>query len=118
MPAAALTCLATAPSAGDILPRLARAQAACVSANPRALAACREPLAAAAAQLAYLQGRVESALAILTEALSLTSDVVPASHHSLGTETAEPALLAQAFADLEAARSVAERTLAIFPATR
>lgn len=115
VPAAALTCLAPAPAAGDVLPRLARAHTACLSAAPRALEACREPLAAAALQITYLQSRVASALSVLSEALPLTSDLLP-TRPSLTPDSPDASLLAQAFSDLEAARSLAERTLAIFPA--
>lgn len=115
VPAAALTCLASVPSAGDVLPRLARAQNACTSATPRALESCREPLAAATHQLTHLQARVATALTVLSDATLLTSEILP-DRPSLPTDsTTDPALLAQAFSDLEAARSLAERTLAIFP---
>lgn len=115
VPAAALTCLAPAPSAGDVLPRLARAQTACQTGSQRALEACREPLAAAASQLSYLQARVATALSVLSEAIPLTADALPAGRAPLAADPAEPGRLAQVFSDLEAARSLAERTLAIFP---
>jgi hypothetical protein len=116
VPAAALTCLAPAPSAGDVLPRLARAQLACHSGSPRALEGCREPLAAASSQLAYLQGRVASALTVLSEAIPLAADSLPVGRAPLpAADSADAGRLAQAFSDLEAARSLAERTLAIFP---
>jgi hypothetical protein len=115
--AASLTSLAPLAGAVDILPRLARAQAACGSTNPRILEACRAPLAAAAAQLTQLQDRVASALAVLADATRVTEEALPA--RILLPESdpeLNPGQLAQTFGALEAARSLAERTLAIFPA--
>ncbi len=114
--AAALTCLAPCPGAMDILPRLARAQLACDTNSPRALEACRAPLADAAAHLALLQARIAAAQAVLADATGLTSEVVPARAPFGEVEPEQPAAqLASTFGALEAARSLAERTLAIFP---
>lgn len=114
--AASLTCLGPLPNAMDILPRLARAQLACGNGTLHALEACRGPLAEAAAQLAYLQARVDAASSVLADATTVTAELIPARASLSETETDQPtAQLAQTFGALEAARSLAERTLAIFP---
>ncbi len=115
--AAALTCLGPLPSAMDILPRLARAQLACGNGARNSLEACRGPLAEAAAQLAYLQARVDAAATVLADATAVTAELIPARASLSESESDQPtAQLAQTFGALEAARSLAERTLAIFPA--
>lgn len=112
----ALTGLAPLTAAVDIIPRLARAQAACGSSNPRVLETCYEPLAAAAAHLQLLQARVAAALAVLADATNVTEEAMPARSSLADSEPEQhPAQLAQTFGALEAARSLAERTLAIFP---
>lgn len=114
--AAALTCLGPLPNAMDILPRLARAQLACGNGARHALEACRGPLAEAAALLAYLQARVDDASSVLADATTVTAELVPARASLSEAGADQPtAQLAQTFGALEAARSLAERTLAIFP---
>jgi hypothetical protein len=113
--AAALTSLAPFRAPVDILPRIARAQAACGSTNPRTLETCLAPLSAAASQLALLQQRVTSALTVLAEATNLTEAALPARSLTESEPEHNPSQLAQTFGALEAARSLAERTLAIFP---
>lgn len=113
----ALTSQAPFPAAVDVLPRLARAHAACGSTNPRVLETCYEPLAAATAHLQLLQARVAAALAVLTDATFVTEEAMPARAALPESEPEQhPSQLAQTFGALEAARSLAERTLAIFPA--
>jgi hypothetical protein len=113
--AASLTCLGPLPTAMDVLPRLARAQAACGAGTTSGLEACRGPLAEAAAMLVHLQARVDAAQAVLADATSVTAELVPPRVVLEAEPEHRSAQLAQTFGALEAARSLAERTLAIFP---
>jgi hypothetical protein len=111
--AAALTCAAIAPRSIDVLPALGRARTASVG-DARIRAACFEDLERAAAQLAYLQSKVTLALIVLSDAIEFAEATVTS--RTVDQEPADHvAQLAGTFAAIEAARSLAERTLAIFP---
>lgn len=117
---AAATLTAQAPSSTatpppvDILMLLARA--ARTSGDPRAAAELHEGLTRAASQLAHLQSKIALALSVLSDAATIAEDMAPYALATLGEPAAVDAgALASTFGAIEAARSLAERTLAIFP---
>ncbi|MBK7539820.1 MAG: hypothetical protein IPI49_31605 [Myxococcales bacterium] len=115
--AAALTAAAPAPGATatvDILPLLVAAARA--NGDLHAAAPLHERLQRAASQLAHLQSKLALALSVLSDAAAIAEDLEPAPPALAEPAAVDSGQLAQTFGAIEAARSLAERTLAIFPA--
>ncbi len=116
--ASALTSAAPSnngPQPVDILPLLDRLARAPLSARPPE---SQDLLLRAASQLAHLQSKIALALSVLADAATLGEDRLP--RHPKRAERAERGLnrtvqIPQTFGAIEAARSLAERTLALFP---
>jgi hypothetical protein len=112
----ALTAAAPFALAVDVLPELARALAATTGSDGRKRNRCRAQLQRATHQITFVQSKLAHAIAVLAGATSVIEDAIAGSDPSgPGNPKDDPAHLAQAFGAIEAARSLAERTLAIFP---
>lgn len=117
--ASALTSAAPSnngPQPVDILPLLDRLARAPLSARP--FPEAQDLLLRAASQLAHLQSKIALALSVLADAASLGEDRLL--RHPTRAERAERGMtravqIPQTFGAIEAARSLAERTLALFP---
>lgn len=102
-----------APPAVDILPLLTRAARSNGELSGRA--SLHEQLQRAASQLAHLQSKLALALSVLSDAAAVAEEHVPASFAAIpDSSSVDAGQLAQTFGAIDAARSLAERTLAIF----
>lgn len=96
----------------DILPLLDR-----LGRTPPARPApeLQDQLLRAASQLAHLQSKIALALSVLSDAAMLGEERLPQRTARSERGAARAVLLPQTFGAIEAARSLAERTLALFP---
>lgn len=97
----------------DILPLLDRLARAPAQARPAA--EVQEQLLRAASQLAHLQSKIALALSVLADAAALGEERRPQRAKLSERSAARSAQVPQTFGAIESARSLAERTLALFP---
>lgn len=97
----------------DILPLLDHLARAPLSA--RLSAESQDLLLRAASQLAHLQSKIALALSVLADAATLGEDHLPLRAKRAERGATRAVQLPQTFGAIEAARSLAERTLALFP---
>jgi hypothetical protein len=110
----ALTAAAPFALAVDVLPALDRALTVTSATRQREL--CMDQLQRATQQITYVQSKLAHAIDVLAGATSVIEDAISTSAIAAEHDSSINAShLAQTFGALEAARSLAERTLAIFP---
>jgi hypothetical protein len=115
--ASALTRHAATGDPVDILGLLSHAITICNHSEEAARTACRVGLRRASAQIVVLQDKLALAISLLADASSVVENTTPVGRTALvdGEMERTSAQLSHTFGAIEAARSLAERTLAIFP---